>query len=431
LLHHLENVNVGASRNHVDFRFPVQYVIRPHQNFRGFAGQIASGRIAPGEDVVVLPSGLSSRVKSVIAYQDELQEASVGDSVILTLEDEIDISRGDMIVRKRNLPQKSNQVDATLCWMSETPLNPEGSYWLQHTTRQVKAFVSEINYRIDVDTMHREEVDTLHLNEIARVQITSTQPLFYDRYQLNRGTGSFILIDPFTNSTVAAGMIRGRSSQIGDLVEGTIEATEPTSRQQSTNVVWEQGGVNRDLREKLNGHRAAVLWFTGLSGSGKSTVAKKLEQRLFELSARTMYLDGDNLRHGLNGDLGFSDADRQENIRRVGEVGRLGFEHGNIVLCSFISPFQRDRDFARSLLPEGRFFEVFVKCDLEVCKRRDPKGLYAKALSGEIKNFTGISSPYEEPINPELVVETDLQSTEEIVDQIVQSLREQGILPAA
>jgi bifunctional enzyme CysN/CysC len=208
LLHHLENVNVGASRNHVDFRFPVQYVIRPHQNFRGFAGQLASGRIAPGEEVVVLPSGLSSRVKSVIAYQDELQEASVGDSVILTLEDEIDISRGDMIVRKRNLPQKSNQVDATLCWMSETPLNPEGSYWLQHTTRQVKAFVSEINYRIDVDTMHREEVDTLHLNEIARVQITSTQPLFYDRYQLNRGTGSFILIDPFTNSTVAAGMIR-------------------------------------------------------------------------------------------------------------------------------------------------------------------------------------------------------------------------------
>jgi len=349
----------------------------------------------------------------------------VGDSVVLTLEDEIDISRGDMIVRKRNLPQKSNRLDATICWMSETPLDPKGTYWVRHTTRLVKGFISELNYKIDVNTMHRESAETLELNEIGRTQLTTTQPLYYDRYQLNRNTGSFILIDPYTNVTVAAGMIRGKSREIGDLVD--IQEKEP-QRKKSTHVVWEKLGVTREMREKQNGHKAAVLWFTGLSGSGKSTVAKLLEQRLYELGCRTMFLDGDNLRHGLNGDLGFSDEDRQENIRRVGEVAKLGFEHGNIAMCSFISPFQRDRDFARSLLPQGRFLEIFVKCDIEVCKRRDPKGLYAKALRGEIKNFTGISSPYEEPQQPEIIIETDLQSTAEIVEQIVGEMVQRNIL---
>ncbi len=429
LLHHLENVNVGASRNLVDFRFPVQHVIRPNQDFRGFAGQIASGRISEGEEVVTLPSGLTSRIKSITTFDGNLSEAMMGDSVVLTLTDEIDISRGDMIVRQRNLPQKSNQIDATLCWMSETPLNPQSSYWLQHTTRRVKTFISELNYKIDVDTMHREPADTLTLNEIGRLQLTTTQPLFYDRYQLNRNTGGFILIDPYTNTTVAAGMIRGKSRRLDDLMEQPAQAGQAeTGRQKSSDVVWETMGVGRELREQQNGHKAAVLWFTGLSGSGKSTVARKLEQRLFEMGCRTMYLDGDNLRHGLNGDLGFSDADRQENIRRVGEVARLGFAHGNIAMCSFISPFQQDRDFARSLLPEGRFFEVYVKCDLEVCKRRDPKGLYAKALRGEILHFTGISSPYEEPQSPELVVETDLQSTDEIVARIISVLQTRGII---
>ncbi len=431
LLHHLENVNVGASRNLVDFRFPVQLVVRPNQDFRGFAGQVASGRIAPGEDIVVLPSGLRSTVKSIVTAAGEQNEAVIGDSVVLTLADEIDISRGDMIVRTRNLPQKSNQLDATLCWMSETPLNPQGTYWLQHTSRQVKTFIAELNYKIDVDTMHRHPADTLELNEIGRVQLTTTQPLFYDRYQLNRATGSFILIDPYTNTTVAAGMIRGQSRQISDLVEQETTPDLAAARKKSTDVVWQSGGVAREQHEQQNGHKAAVLWFTGLSGSGKSTVARQVEQRLFARDCRTIFLDGDNLRHGLNGDLGFSDADRQENIRRVAEVARLGFEHGNIVLASFISPFQRDRDFGRSLLPAGRFFEIFVKCDLEVAKRRDPKGLYAKALRGEIQNFTGISSPYEEPQSPELVVETDLQSTEEIVAKILAQLTEAGIIPAA
>ncbi|MCB0192917.1 MAG: sulfate adenylyltransferase subunit CysN [Anaerolineae bacterium] len=428
LLHHLEHVNVGASRNLVDFRFPIQYVIRPNQDFRGFAGQVASGRIAVGEEVVALPSGLQSKVKSIVTYDSEPEEAIIGDSIVITLEDEIDISRGDMIVRTRNLPQKSNQIDATLCWMSETPMNPQGTYWLQHTSRQVKALISELNYKIDVDTMHREPTEALTLNEIGRVQLTTTQPIFYDRYQINRNSGSFVLIDPFTNNTVAAGMIRGQSRQVSDLVDSEEKADTSTGRKKSSDVVWETTGVSREMREEQNKHKAAVLWFTGLSGSGKSTVAKKVEQFLFERGVRTMFLDGDNVRHGLNGDLGFTEQDRQENIRRVAEVARLGFEHGNLVLCSFISPFQSDRDFARSLLPEGRFFEVFVKCDIEVCKRRDPKGLYARALKGEIKNFTGISSPYEEPVNPEIVFETDLHSTEEIVAQILSILEKREIL---
>jgi bifunctional enzyme CysN/CysC len=278
--------------------------------------------------------------------------------------------------------------------------------------------------------MHRESADTLELNDIGRVQLTTTQPLFYDRYQLNRATGSFILIDPFTNNTVAAGMIRGKTRQVGDLVDKEGHSAQPptTGRKQSSDVVWQQVGIIRERREQQNGHQGAVLWFTGLSGAGKSTVARKLEQRLFDLGCRTMNLDGDNMRHGLNGDLGFSDADRTENIRRVAEVARLGFEHGNIVLCGVISPFRSDRDFARSLILPGRFFEVFVKCDLEVCKRRDVKGLYAKAISGEIKNFTGISSPYEEPPQPELVVETDLHSPDEIVGQIITELTRQNII---
>lgn len=427
LLHHLEHVNVGTSKNLIDFRFPVQYVIRPHQNFRGYAGQIASGRIRPGEEVVIFPSGLSSRLKEIVTLDGNLDEAVAGDSVVLTLEDEIDISRGDMIVRKGNLPQKSNRLDATLCWMSETPFNPKGAYQLQHSTRRVRAMVEELTYRIDVNTMHREECDTLNLNEIGRVKLTTTQPLFYDRYSLNRATGSFILIDPATNNTVAAGMIRGKSRNVDDLLDVTSNEKEKR-RKRSENVVWEAGGVSLAEREQLNGHKAAVLWFTGLSGSGKSTIAKKLEGTLYQRGIHTMFLDGDNLRHGLNGDLGFSPEDRAENIRRVAEVAALGVSHANVVLCSFISPYQRDRDFARSIVPDGRFFEIYTKCDLKVLKRRDPKGLYAKALSGEIKNFTGISAPYEEPEEPELVLETDLNTPDELIEIIVHQLEERGMI---
>lgn len=427
LLHHLETVNVGAARNLVDFRYPVQYVLRPNQNFRGYAGQVASGRISPGEEVVAFPSGLTSKVKAVVTMDGELNEAVSGDSVVLTLEDEIDISRGDMIVRQGNLPRKDNRIDATICWMDETPFDPKANYQLMHNTRLVRAIVTKLNYKIDVDTMKREETNNLALNEIGRVQLTTTQPLFFDTYNKNRHTGSFILIDMATNNTVAAGMIRGASREVDDLVEVTQENAE-IRRQRTENVVWEAGALSLEERESLNGHEAAVLWFTGLSGSGKSTVAKILERKLFEMNAQTMFLDGDNLRHGLNGDLGFSAEDRAENIRRVSEVASLGFAHGNIVLASFISPYNRDRNYARGIVPEGKFIEIYAKCDIEILKERDPKGLYARALSGEIKNFTGISAPYEEPEDPEMVIETGSGTPEALADQIIQMLISKGII---
>ncbi len=424
LLHHLETVNIGANRNSIDFRLPVQYVIRPHQNFRGFAGQIVSGRVAIGDEVVSLPTGLRSQVSAIWRGEENCERASVGDSVVLTLSDEIDISRGDMLVRVRNLPHKSNQIDATLCWVNEEPMHPRGSYWLQHSTRQVRAFLQDLNYRINVDTMHREAADILQLNEIGRVQITTTQPLFFDSYQINRATGSFILIDPHTNNTVAAGMIRDRARRVSELVE----RTEQNERQRSDNVVWEQTDITLPMRETLNGHQAAVLWFTGLSGAGKSTISQALEQRLYGLGVRTFSLDGDNVRHGLNGDLGFSPQERMENIRRVAEVAKLAFEHGNIVLCTFISPYAADRAVARSLVPEGRFWEVYVKCDLSVCQQRDPKGLYARALQGEIPNFTGVTAPYEEPQQPEIVVETDLHTAAALSAKILQELMRAGVV---
>jgi len=428
LLHHLEHVHVSQDRNLIDTRFPVQYVIRPHQDFRGFAGRMISGTFRPGEEIVALPSGRTSRIKSIVTYDSDVQEAFPPQSVTLTLTDEVDISRGDMIVRKNNLPQVSNNISATLCWMSERdPLSLNTSYYLKHTTRMVRAFVSRIVYKIDVNTLHREQADTLHLNEIARIELKTSLPLFFDSYKANRGTGSFILIDPVTQNTVAAGMIREAVRTIDDVVEKPSTQAE-TPQKKSPNTIWAGWNISREQRETRHGHQGAVLWLTGLSGSGKSTVAKRLEKQLFDSGCQTMLLDGDLLRHGLNGDLGFSDRDRSENIRRAAEVARLFFESGHLVICTFISPFIKDRAFARGLVADGRFFEVFVKCDLEVCKRRDPNGLYKKALAGEIKEFTGISSPYEAPETPELVVETDLQSVDDIVERIVALLRERQII---
>ena len=443
LLHHLETVNIGAGRNNVDFRLPIQYVIRANgaadMDFRGFAGQIVSGRIAVGEEVVALPAGIRSRVAGIHRGDESCERAAAGDGVVITLEDEIDISRGDMLVRVRNLPHSSNQIDATLCWMSEEPMKIQGAvagnfsgqwYWLQQSTRRVRASVQELNYRINVDTMHREDAQTLQLNEIGRGQIVTTEPLFFDSYQINRATGSFILIDPHSNNTVAAGMIRDRARRVSELVQKQEERDRPVVRTaRSSNVVWEPVAVTRPMREEQNGHGAAVLWFTGLSGSGKSTVAKALEQRLFALGVRTFLLDGDNVRHGLNSDLGFGAAARTENIRRVAEVARLAFEHGNIVLCTFISPYAADREAARALAPEGSFWELFVKCDVEICKERDPKGLYERAERGEIPNFTGVSAPYEEPLQPEMVLETDRHSADELAQQIMEALAQAGIVP--
>ena len=426
LLHHLEHVHVSQDRNLIDTRFPVQYVIRPHQDFRGFAGRMVSGTFRPGEEIVVLPSGRTSRIKSIVTHDGELREAFPPQSVTLTLTDEVDVSRGDMLVRKNNLPQVSNHLSAVLCWMDDrAPLSLNTSYFLKHTTKTARAFISRIVYKIDVNTLHREPAQTLNLNEIGRIELKTSLPLFFDSYKVNRGTGSFILIDPVTQNTVAAGMIREPVRTLEDVTEA--QQKEDRLRQKSPDTIWSGWNIPREQREQRHGHEGAVLWLTGLSGSGKSTLARRLEKQLFAAGRQTMLLDGDLLRHGLNGDLGFSDRDRSENIRRAAEVARLFFEAGHIVLCTFISPFAKDRAFARSLIPAGRFIEVFVKCDLSVCQRRDPNGLYKKALAGQIKEFTGISSPYESPETPELVVETDLQSVDEILEQMTAILRDREI----
>ena len=428
LLHRLENVRPEATRNLVDFRFPVQSVIRPHQDFRGFAGKVESGKIRPGEEVVVLPSKKTSQVESVTTLDGEIEEASPGDSVVISLTDEIDVSRGSMIVRSRNRPDVTRQIDADLCWMNEEKMRRDRPYVIQHTTRRTKANVSKVVYRTNVETFHREEANTFELNDIGRVEIETADPLFIDPYKINRSTGNFILIDPDTNETVAAGMIRGVAE---DVTPFGAESTQTKEEQEvSPNVVWEGLNVPREEREEKNNHKSAVVWLTGLSGSGKSTIAKAVEKRLFDRDVQTMMLDGDNVRHGLCGDLGFSPNDRKENIRRVGEVARLFFEQGNVTLCTFISPYQEDRDRVRNLLPEDRFFEVHVDCPLEVCKERDTKGLYEKAEQGEIANFTGVSAPYEEPENPELIVDSDQNDVDACVDQIIEALEENGIIDA-
>jgi bifunctional enzyme CysN/CysC len=428
LLHELETANPRADRNQIDFRFPVQTVIRPHQDFRGFAGEVASGKIRPGEEVVVLPSERATHVESIVTLEGEQEEAGPGDSIVVTLDDELDVSRGSMITRSRNQPERTRQIDADLCWMNEEAMRRDRPYVLQHTTRRTQAYVSTVIYRINVNTMHREEASAFELNEIGRVELETADPLFIDPYKVNRQTGSFILIDPDTNQTVAGGMIRGVAEDVSPFGQDTAGRAADEDMV-SPNVVWEGLNIERESREAQNGHRAAILWLTGLSGSGKSTVARAVEERLFERGCQTMMLDGDNVRHGLSGDLGFSPRDRKENIRRVGEVARLFFEQGNLTLCSFVSPYQEDRDRVRSLVPDGRFLEVAVDCDLEVCKERDPKGLYEKAEKGEIANFTGVSAPYEAPADPEITVHTDSDDVETCADQIIDTLEAKGLIP--
>jgi bifunctional enzyme CysN/CysC len=427
LLHYLETVDAGSYRNEADFRFPVQLAVRPHQDFRGFAGQVASGRVRVGDEIMVLPSRQGSRVRGIVAGGEQVPAAAQGESIIISLEHEIDVSRGDMIVHADNPPQLGNKLDATICWLSTGALDLARSYLLQHTTRQVSATITEIEHRIDIDTLDRHAAQTLELNEIAEVKLYTTQPLFFDDYAENRATGSFILIDAYTHNTVAAGMIRTRGDG-ARVVPLAASGRQAAARRRSENVVWETTAITRAQRELRNGHGAAVLWFTGLSGAGKSTVAQALEQRLFQLGCQTFYLDGDNVRHGLNGDLGFTPEARTENIRRVAEVAKLAFDHGQIALCTFISPFRADREQARALLPEGRFLEIAVRCELDECMRRDPKGLYKRALAGELPEFTGVSSPYEEPLSPELTLATDVLSVEQSVEAILLELRRRGLL---
>lgn len=426
LLHVLENVHVSSDINLLDFRFPVQYVIRPDHNFRGYAGKIVSGSITPGEEVTILPSGKKSKIKEIITYDGSLAKANAPFSVVLTLEDEIDVSRGDMIVRCHNIPQIDRNFDAIICWMWDAPLQIGRNYLIKHTTKTVKGFVSKVDYMIDVNTLHRRDAGSIGLNEIARVGINAAQPIIFDSYNKNRGTGSFILIDPESNFTVGVGMIREPLRNLEDTLRQELAVAGVVDR--SINVTREETAVPLCKREEVNKHKAAVIWLTGLSGSGKSTIAKTLDKVLFDLGCRTAILDGDNLRHGLCKDLGFSDKERNENIRRVGEVARIFYDHGSIVICTFISPSRRQRDDARALIPNGRFFEIFVRCSLKTCIHRDPKGLYKKAIDGKIPEFTGISAPYEEPLDPEIIVDTEHKSNEENIETVINKLREKGII---
>jgi bifunctional enzyme CysN/CysC len=390
LLRLLEGIHIASDRNLIDARMPVQYVIRPRQadfhDFRGYAGTIAGGTFKPGDDVTVLPSGFSTTVSAVHRPGGRTTaEGFAGQAVVLELADEIDIARGDMIARPHNRPQVSQDIDAMLCWLtSETSMKPGATYTIQHTSRSTRASVKELEYRLDVNTLHRdEEAESLALNEIGRVRLRTQKPLLFDPYRRNRDTGSFILVDESTNNTVAAGMITGASQ------------TDPV-------IVWHSGSVSREQRAS----QGATLWFTGLSGSGKSSIAMEVERRLVASGRPAYVLDGDNLRHGLNRNLGFSPDDRKENVRRVAEVARLMADAGVVVLVSLVSPYRADRDTAREIHAEAGlpFFEVFVDTPLELAEQRDPKGLYAKARTGEIADFTGISAPYESPLSPELLL---------------------------
>ena len=444
VLHMLENVHIGSDFNIRDFRFPVQYVIRPDLNFRGYAGRVVAGTVSPGEEIAVLPSGLVSKVKTITTMDGDLEEARAPQSVVITLEDEIDISRGDMIVRRHNLPQVENNIDVILCWMGNEPLEIGKNYFIKHTTRTVNASITKLIYMFDVNTLHRTDatehnlfceliktthrtdVNTLLLNEIGRAEIKLTQPIMLDQYNKNRETGSFIVIDPDTNFTVGAGMIRGAVRSIEETIH--VEGKTDVEEELPVKVEIERDPVSLKEREERYKHKTAVIWFTGLSGSGKSTIAKSLERILFSTGIHTALLDWDKLYHGLCKDLSFSDQDRIENTRRAGEVARVFYEHGSLVLCTFVSPLRCQRDQVKALIPEGRFFEVFVRCSLQTCIQRDPRGLYKKAIDGEIPQFTGINSPYEEPLNPDVIIDSEHKSIEENLRAILDMLKRKGII---
>ena len=420
VLEYLESVYIGSDRNLVDFRFPVQYVLRPHHGFRGYAGRIASGILRTGEAVLALPSMKATRVKALFTPEGERDYAFAPMSVTVTLEDEIDISRGDVLVHPKNLPAVRSTFEAMLLWMAGEPMAVGRPYLVKHTTRMTKGAIQRVEYRVDVNTMSRSPARALELNEIGRVVLQTTQKLFLDPYQRNKETGSFIVVDPVSNETVAAGMVIDRlpESELRAPVDGMLAP-------KSENIRREEGWipVSPEARERLLGQRAMTIWFTGLSGSGKSSIAQALAHRLHDAGRHVYILDGDNLRFGLNRDLGFSKGDRSENIRRAAEVARLFNDAGTIVLVPVISPFLRDREAARGIIGPERFLDVYLNTPLEVCEARDEKGLYRRARAGEIAEFTGISSPYEPPGASFLTLDTTDRTVRQCVEEIFERIQ--------
>ncbi len=387
LLDHLESISVDEDREKASFRFPVQLVSRPDLDFRGFAGQVASGEVAVGDRVVVAKSGQASTVREIVTQGGNLEKAIEGQAITLVLEDEIEVSRGNMLVAPSDRPHVADQLQTHIIWFDANPMIPGRSYILRTETDSVNCSVTDLKYEIDVNSFAHNAARSLDMNGVGVCNISLQSPIAFDSYKTNRITGNFIIIDRFTNATLGAGMI-----------------DYPLRR--ADNVHWQATEVNKAARGDMKNQKPAVLWFTGFSGSGKSTIANALEKYLYVNGKHTYLLDGDNVRHGLNRDLGFKDEDRVENIRRVAEVAKLMADAGLIVLVSFISPFKSERRMARDLMDDGEFIEIFVDTPIEECARRDPKGLYAKARAGEIKNFTGISSPYERPEHPELHLQT-------------------------
>ncbi len=404
LLRHLESVEIDDERRaNGPFRLPVQWVNRSNLDFRGFSGQVAGGRVKPGDKIQVLPSGKTSAIARIVTKDGDLAEGVAGQSVTLTLADEIDCSRGDVIAAADDSPQAADQFETTIIWMAEERLLPGRPYWLKLGAKMATAQVTDIRYKVNVNTLEHLAAKTLDLNEIAVCNVSLDQAIAFDPYCDNQDMGGFVLIDRMSNATVAAGLIH-------------------FALRRAHNVHWQALDVTRDSRAKLKGHKPAVLWFTGLSGAGKSTIANLVEKRLHSLGRHTILLDGDNIRHGLNRDLGFTDADRVENIRRVAEVAKLMADSGLIVLVSFISPFRAEREMARAMMAPGEFLEVFIDTPLAEAEKRDVKGLYKKARAGQLKHFTGIDSPYEAPENPEVRIDTTRMDPASAAEFIIETL---------
>ena len=409
LMQVLETIEVGRGEEELPFRFPVQLVNRPNSEFRGFSGTIASGRVKLGDAIIAAPSGSKSTVKRIVTAEGDLEAAQAGQAVTLVLADEIDISRGDVLSLEDKAVSQSDQFAAHIIWMDKDPMLPERSYLIRFGNRTATAQITDLRHRVDVNSLEQLAAKTLELNEVGYCNLALDKEVAFDPYKTNRETGCFVLIDKFTNATVGAGMV-------------------DFALRRADNLSWHEMRVDKGLRAKQKQQAPCVLWFTGLSGAGKSTVADRLEQKFQALGRHTYLLDGDNVRHGLNKDLGFTDQDRVENIRRVAEVAKLMADAGLIVLVSFISPFRSERRMARDLMSEGEFLEIFVDTPLAVCEERDPKGLYKKARAGDLKNFTGIDSDYEVPLQADITLESHKKGPDDLAEDVIAYLRERDYI---